>query len=99
MTTRPLWREVSRLFCDRFATSVDTELIHPDSHHYSDNGHFFCQDSGSQGRCDLRRCASFAPDAEGDDSSHADDAQGDLSRLVLSLGRLKVGGELQPGDQ
>ena len=41
---RPLWREATWVFCDRCGTSVDTDLIHPDGHHYADDGDFLCAD-------------------------------------------------------
>lgn len=44
MAPRPLWREATCVFCDRCGCSVDTDLIHPDGHHYSDNGDFYCAD-------------------------------------------------------
>jgi len=44
LATRPLWREASWVFCDRCGTSVDTDLIHPDGHHYSEDGDFYCAD-------------------------------------------------------
>jgi hypothetical protein len=44
MTDRPLFREASWVFCDRCGTSVDTDLIHPDGHHYNDHGDFYCAD-------------------------------------------------------
>jgi hypothetical protein len=44
LATRPLWREATWVFCDRCGTSVDTELLHPDGHHYSDDGDFYCAD-------------------------------------------------------
>lgn len=44
MATRSLWRDASWVFCDRCGTSVDTELIHPDGHHYADDGDFYCAD-------------------------------------------------------
>ena len=44
MATRPLWREASWVFCDRCGTSVDTDLIHLDGHHYADDGDFYCAD-------------------------------------------------------
>lgn len=44
MATTPLWREATWVFCDRCGTSVDTDLIHPDGHHYSDDGDFYCAD-------------------------------------------------------
>lgn len=36
--------EASWVFCDRCGCSVDTDLIHPDGHHYSDDGDFYCAD-------------------------------------------------------
>ena len=39
-----LWQEATWVFCDRCGCSVDTELIHPDGHHYSDDGDFYCAD-------------------------------------------------------
>ena len=47
MTSRPLWREATWVFCDRCGCSVDIDLIHPDSHHYSDDGDFYCADCWS----------------------------------------------------
>ncbi len=44
LVPRPLWREVSWVFCDRCGCSVDTDLIHPGGHHYSDDGDFYCAD-------------------------------------------------------
>jgi len=44
MATRPLWRPAEWVFCDRCGTSVDTDLIHPDGHHYADDGDFYCAD-------------------------------------------------------
>jgi hypothetical protein len=44
LVPRPLWREVSWVFCDRCGCSVDTDLIHPDSYHYTDDGDFLCAD-------------------------------------------------------
>lgn len=44
MAPRPLWREVTWVFCDRCGCSVDTDLIHPDGHHYADDGDFYCAD-------------------------------------------------------
>jgi hypothetical protein len=44
MVSEPLWTEAQWLFCDFCGTSVDTVLIHPDGHHYSDDGDFYCQD-------------------------------------------------------
>ena len=41
---RPLWREATWVFCDRCRCSVDTDLIHPDGHHYADDGDFYCVD-------------------------------------------------------
>jgi hypothetical protein len=44
LAPHPLWREVSWVFCDRCGCSVDTDLIHPDSHHYAEDGDFYCAD-------------------------------------------------------
>ena len=44
LAPHPLWREVTRVFCDRCGCSVDTDLIHPDGHHYADDGDFLCAD-------------------------------------------------------
>jgi len=44
LATTPLWRPAEWLFCDRCGTSVDTVLIHPDGHRYSDDGDFYCAD-------------------------------------------------------
>lgn len=44
LATRPLWREATWVFCDRCGCSVDTDLIHPDGHHYSVDGDFYCVD-------------------------------------------------------
>ncbi|MHB1510298.1 MAG: hypothetical protein ACYCST_13120 [Acidimicrobiales bacterium] len=44
MATAPLWRDATWVFCDRCGTSVDTVLIHPDGHHYADDGDFLCAD-------------------------------------------------------
>ncbi len=44
MASRPLWREETWVFFDRCGCSVDTDLIHPDSHHYADDGDFYCVD-------------------------------------------------------
>ena len=41
MSSRPLWREATWVFCD---CSVDTVLIHPDGHHYANAGDFYCAD-------------------------------------------------------
>ncbi|MHB8245503.1 MAG: hypothetical protein ACYDGN_09145 [Acidimicrobiales bacterium] len=49
MATRPLWREASWVFCDRCGTSVDTDLIHPDGHHYAADGDFYCADCWASG--------------------------------------------------
>jgi hypothetical protein len=40
LVPRPLWREVSWVFCDRCGCSVDTDLIHPETHHYASDGDF-----------------------------------------------------------
>ena len=44
LAPRPLYREATWVFCDRCGCSVDTDLIHPDGHHYSDDGDFYCAD-------------------------------------------------------
>ncbi len=44
MAPRPLWREATWVFCDRCGTSVNTDLIHPDGHHYAEDGDFYCAD-------------------------------------------------------
>src|ERR1035437_1514032 len=44
LAPRPLWRGATWVFCDRCGTSVDTDLIHPDGHHYADDGDFLCVD-------------------------------------------------------
>jgi hypothetical protein len=44
LATTALWRPAEWVFCDRCGTSVDTVLIHPDGHHYSDDGDFYCAD-------------------------------------------------------
>ncbi len=44
MAPRPLYREVTCVFCDRCGCSVDTELIHPDGHHYANDRDFLCAD-------------------------------------------------------
>lgn len=44
LATRPLWQKATWVFCNRCGCSVDTELIHPDGHHYSDDGDFYCAD-------------------------------------------------------
>lgn len=49
MATRPLWRSAEWVFCDRCETTVDTDLIHPDGHHYSADGDFYCADRREAG--------------------------------------------------
>jgi hypothetical protein len=49
MATRPLSRESSWVFCDRCGCSVDTDLIHPDGHHYAADGDFYCVDCWTLG--------------------------------------------------
>jgi hypothetical protein len=44
MATRPLWRAAEWVFCDRCGTSVDTDLIHPEGHHFAADGDFLCAD-------------------------------------------------------
>ncbi|MGP8062718.1 MAG: hypothetical protein ACLP5O_09120 [Acidimicrobiales bacterium] len=54
MASRPLWREASWVFCDRCGCSVDTDLMHPDGHHYADDGDFYCADCWTLGRASQR---------------------------------------------
>ena len=49
MATTPVWRPIEWVFCDRCGCSVDTDLIHPDGHHYSDDGDFYCSDCWERG--------------------------------------------------
>jgi hypothetical protein len=44
LAPRSLWREVTWVFCDRCGCSVDTDLIHPNGHHYAEDGDFLCAD-------------------------------------------------------
>ena len=44
LAPRPLYREATWVFCNRCGYSVDTDLIHPDGHHYGDDGDFYCAD-------------------------------------------------------
>ena len=44
MVPRPSWREATWVFCDCCGTSVDTDLIHPEGHHYAEDGDFYCAD-------------------------------------------------------
>jgi hypothetical protein len=44
LATRPLSHDATWVFCDRCGTSVDTDLIDPDGHHYSVDGDFYCID-------------------------------------------------------
>lgn len=46
---RPLRREATWAFCDRCGSSLDTELIRPETHHYFDDGDFNCADCGEPG--------------------------------------------------
>lgn len=41
---RPHWRKATWVFRDWCGCSVDTDLIHPDGHHYADDGDFYCVD-------------------------------------------------------
>jgi hypothetical protein len=41
------WRFATWVFCDRCGCSVDTDLIHADSHYYSADGTFLCADCRS----------------------------------------------------
>ena len=50
LATRPEWHEATWVFCDRCGCSVDTDLIHPDGHRYSDDGDFYCADCWSFSR-------------------------------------------------
>jgi hypothetical protein len=47
--TTPLWRPAEWDFCDHCGTSVGTVLIHPDGHHYADDGDFYCADCWESG--------------------------------------------------
>ena len=49
LATTPLWRAAEWVFCDRCGTSVDTVLIHPEGHHYSEDGDFYCEDCWTSG--------------------------------------------------
>jgi len=49
LAARSLWRETTWVFCDRCGTSVDTDLIHPDGHHYADDGDFYRSDCWETG--------------------------------------------------
>ena len=49
LATTPLWQPAEWVFCDRCGTSVDTVLIHPDGHYYSDDGDFYCADCWEAG--------------------------------------------------
>jgi hypothetical protein len=40
----PLKQVLDLRNCDRCGCSVDTDLIHPDSHHYAEDGDFLCSD-------------------------------------------------------
>lgn len=42
LAPRPLWREVSWVFCDCCGCSVDTDRIRPEGHHYAAGGDFYC---------------------------------------------------------
>jgi len=42
LAPRPLRREATWVFCDRCGCSVETDLIHPDGHHYADDSAFYC---------------------------------------------------------
>jgi hypothetical protein len=44
MAATPLWQLAEWVFCDHCGCSVDTDLIHPDGHRYSDDGDFYCVD-------------------------------------------------------
>ena len=49
LASAPLCRRAAWLFCDRCGTSVDTVLIHPEGHHYSCDGDFYCADCWASG--------------------------------------------------
>jgi hypothetical protein len=49
LAPRPLWREATWVFCDCCGCSVDTDLIHPDGHHYAEDGDFYCADCWTEG--------------------------------------------------
>ncbi len=44
LAPRPLWREATLAPCDRCGCSADTDLIHPDGHHYANDGSLYCTD-------------------------------------------------------
>jgi len=44
LAPRLLRRDATWVFCDRCGTSVDTYIIHPDGHHYTNKGEFYCAD-------------------------------------------------------
>ena len=44
LAPHPLYREATWVFCDCCGCSVATDLIHPDGHHYADDGDFLCAD-------------------------------------------------------
>jgi hypothetical protein len=44
LAPHPLYREATWVFSDRCGCSVDADLIHPDSHHYADDGDVYCAD-------------------------------------------------------
>jgi len=44
LATRPLWHEATWVFCERCGTSVDTDLLDREGHHYSVEGDFYCAD-------------------------------------------------------
>ena len=50
LAPRPLYCEVTWVFCDRCGCSVDTNLIHPDSRHCADDGDFLCADCWDMSR-------------------------------------------------
>ena len=45
--------EASAVFCDQCGCSVHTDLIHPDGHHYSSDGDFFCSDCWEHSTTDV----------------------------------------------
>ncbi|MDA8040343.1 MAG: hypothetical protein M0Z69_14580 [Actinomycetota bacterium] len=44
LAPRPLYCEATWVFCERCGCLVDTDLIHPEGHHYADDGDFYCAD-------------------------------------------------------
>ena len=44
LAPRPLWREVTCVFCDHCGCALDTDLVRPQSHHYGDDCDFLYAD-------------------------------------------------------